>query len=58
MRKLTLEITLGNEEMKDPEDIAEALRRVANQIHLCDTIGAITDANGNRVGRWEISPNG
>jgi len=55
MKRFTLDIDLGNEAMKSPEDIALALEQVAQ--HICDgpqTGSPILDDNGSRVGYWEI----
>lgn len=50
----TLEIELGNAEMRTGEDVAAVLRNVAD---LCDngyTSGPIGDDNGNAVGSWRL----
>jgi hypothetical protein len=57
--RFTLAIELGNEAMQTPQDVAGALRRVA------DTVGGSTarlvdsqhvrDRNGNTVGSWTLS---
>ena len=62
MAKFILAIELGNEAMKGPEDISEALKRVAHVIgyptmdmyYLETTIGSIRDKNGNNCGRYEV----
>ena len=51
-----LVIQLGNDAMQTGEDIASALRKVADHIDAPQVITgtmAIYDANGNRVGLWE-----
>lgn len=62
--KFTLNIELGNDAMRTPHDIAEALSGVA-YIMRGSTIpfveltlphsSVIRDANGNEVGRWEVT---
>lgn len=47
----SLDIDLGNAAMKDGEDVAEVLRKVANELEAGKTDeGIIFDLNGNRVG--------
>lgn len=54
----TFEITLGNDAMKDPADVAESLERVAQTLRdygfECEA-STILDANGNRVGTWALT---
>jgi len=57
--KFTLSITLGNETMETPLDVAEALRKVADRLDNLsndwgDCGGLIRDLNGNLVGKWEV----
>jgi hypothetical protein len=55
----TLQITLGNEAMQTPEDVAGAIRGRLGQIALADPtgdFGHIRDLNGNRVGEWRYEP--
>jgi hypothetical protein len=57
--KFNLEIMLGNETMREPGHVAWALDRVGAQlVHLPrlerGANGAIIDANGNKVGTWEV----
>ena len=54
MNEFTLRITLGNEAMQTPEDVAANLRAVANQMDYCmgRQSGKILDYNGNVVGEW------
>lgn len=60
--KFALEITLGNAAMQGPEDIAEALRRVAAKVEAVPQgleLGdsrPIMDTNGNLVGSYELEP--
>lgn len=46
--QFSLTIILGNDAMRTPEDVADALRRTADRVYT--ERGAIFDANGNRVG--------
>lgn len=58
--KFSLEIELGNAAMQTGDDVAEALRKVAQKLadaydgtNLPDwESGTIKDANGNAVGIW------
>lgn len=62
--KFTLEIELGNDAMQTYDDIAEALCSVADFLHDNTNVAGpneatysnrqIFDANGNRVGSWDI----
>lgn len=62
MATFTLTITLGNAEMTEPRDVAEALHKAAAKIEgrfdgtaFSDgDHGTILDANGNGVGGWEV----
>ena len=50
-------IRLGNEAMQTAEDLADALRRLAEKVERADVSGdhgVIMDTNGNRVGTWDI----
>jgi hypothetical protein len=52
--EFTLRIDLGNDAMREPEDIADALRRVAQMIENSHGAGgSIMDNNGNTVGKFE-----
>lgn len=48
-----LAITLGNDAMQTPVDVADAIERVRQALY-CEsaTTGAVRDVNGNTVGRW------
>lgn len=54
--KFVLEIELGNDEMKLPAHVAEALAAVAKQVpHVIPLKGSsvkIRDVNGQTVGSW------
>ena len=55
--KFTLTITLGNDAMQLPEDVADALRRVADKLPTSFAAadeGIIRDLNGNNVGDWIV----
>lgn len=47
-----LHVEVGNAAMQDPEDIANALVRVAEKLMTAHKSGAVMDDNGNTVGRW------
>lgn len=49
-----MEIRIGNEAMSTPEDLAWALRRVAERLACGQSDGVIHDVNGNSVGSWAI----
>jgi hypothetical protein len=58
--KFTLEIEMGNEAMRTYADIASATRRIfADFSHRSDVVdddeGRIYDANGSKVGKWDLS---
>jgi hypothetical protein len=50
-----LEITMGNDAMQTPYDVAEALRDVLLPLDNGGTYGTVRDANGNVVGGWTLS---
>lgn len=56
-RKFTLEIQLGNDAMKTPAHVADALAKVTKQVpHIIMLKGGtvkILDENGNSVGSWK-----
>lgn len=66
MNKFTLSIDLGNETMSTPEDVKNALLKVADQLTKYDWMADLTwnqydklphpirDTNGNRVGEWLV----
>ncbi|OPY90560.1 MAG: hypothetical protein A4E73_02404 [Syntrophaceae bacterium PtaU1.Bin231] len=54
-----LEIELGNDEMKGPRDLAQALRNVAYLVEESDPLCAvIRDRNGNTVGEFHYQYRG
>lgn len=55
MDNFSLDIDLGNEAMRTHEDVANALRDVADSLDESTGqgwSGIIRDANGNHVGGW------
>lgn len=54
--RFDLTIELGNAAMRTPEDIADALRSLANRLEAAGTFASeiIMDQNGARVGSWSI----
>jgi len=51
VKQFLLEITLGGDAMKSPEDIAKALRKVADRLEAwAGSDGVIHDEEGNKVG--------
>jgi hypothetical protein len=62
--KFKLEIELGNAAMQTPEDVADALRRVADTLAGVGFVAGaggfgrgsqrIRDLNGNTVGDWMV----
>jgi hypothetical protein len=59
-----LKITLGNEAMQTPQDIASVLFVLAAKLELMNLgpvdhqNGNIRDLNGNTVGSWSYQPEG
>lgn len=54
-----LTIKLGNDAMSNPDDLATALRTVANQVeNRMDYPRLIVDGNGNSCGNWDVVPYG
>lgn len=55
-----LTIKLGNAAMQTPDDVAEALRKLAAKMDHTEfsglEFGSIRDVNGNTVGSWELTP--
>lgn len=54
MSFFTLTIRLGNEAMRDTDDITAALQSVAAKVAKGQHDGTIMDTNGNRVGSWTL----
>jgi len=53
--KFKLHIKLGNAAMGTKDEIANALRELADKLDHTDAdSGNIRDENGNTVGKWEI----
>lgn len=56
-----LHITLGNDWMQNPLDVAYALRGLADRLEASNSAagwdtptGTVRDLNGNTVGRWTV----
>jgi hypothetical protein len=61
--RFTLQVTIGNEAMLTGDDLADLLRKLANRVsgdmpRPDGTRWPVRDANGNRVGTWEIEGEG
>ena len=52
MTAFKLEITLGNDAMQMPENVATALQDVIIRLGYGSNRGTILDANGNTVGSY------
>jgi len=55
----TATIALGSDAMKTPEDVAGALRKIADKLDSYDgydMFQTILDDNLNDVGRWKLGP--
>ena len=50
-----LSITMGNDAMQTPEDVAAALREVASKMEDGHDEGSIRDVNGNKVGTFRLN---
>lgn len=50
--RFTLTITLGNDAMQSPVDVADALRTAADRVEAGTAYAPIRDANGNTVGSF------
>jgi hypothetical protein len=57
MDRFTLEIELGSDAMRYPDDVAAALERVARRLagSVGPQEGTIVDLNGNTVGHWTLT---
>ena len=58
MKKVVIEVSLGNSEMNDWLDVKRALREWLpsyDDFKASGSRGIIRDTNGNRVGSWEVS---
>lgn len=53
--KFTLEIEMGNDMMRRPSHVADALAKVAKRILDGSDGGKIMDMNGNSVGRFDFT---
>lgn len=52
--KFKVMIELGNDDMQTPDDVARALREIANQLIAAPKGGLVSDRNGNVVGRFRL----
>ena len=57
MATFNLTISLSNDAMQTAQDVAHALYEAAEKIDARDDMrdGRIYDANGNKVGEWNVS---
>lgn len=51
-KEFTVKIELGNAAMMDLEDVARALRRIADRLEAGSDGGKVMDTNGNSVGTF------
>lgn len=55
MNHFTLDLTLGNAAMHTAQDVAAALRKLADKLDYgCSTAGFVFDDNGNSVGTYQF----
>jgi ribosomal protein L17 len=54
MGKFKVEITVGDDAMRTPDDVAKALREIADQLITAPKGGLVSDRNGNVVGRFRL----
>lgn len=55
MSNFEMTLNLGNVAMATAQDVADALRKVAQRLEDGDTASPILDANGNTVGGWFLA---
>ena len=59
MPQFTLTINLGNDAMRSPVHIRDALRAISDKIRYDDELDDLTqkirDINGNVVGKYEVA---
>lgn len=57
MDQFKLTIRFGNDAMQDAEDVAFALRALADKLMAQDFEGSsiVWDSNGNTVGEWSVA---
>ena len=58
MGKFEIEIRGGNEAMRTTEDVAQALRQVAEKIAQGTLAGNVLDENGNTCGHFRFVKEG
>ena len=51
---VTVLMGMGNEAMQTAEEVAAALRKVADRIENGARSGLVMDENGNSVGSWSV----
>jgi hypothetical protein len=65
--RLKIDIAIGNEAMQTGQDVGDALSNLAASLIEHDdllaawpagTNGPVMDANGNKVGAWQLTPAG
>jgi hypothetical protein len=47
-------IDLGNDAMREPEHVSDALRSIADKIDSGEYTGTVTDENGSNVGTFHV----
>lgn len=55
MDTFTLTITLGNDAMREPDDVAQQLEIIAGKLRDGYTSGKVVDVNGNSVGEFRFA---
>lgn len=50
--RFDLVIRMGNDVMREPEQVADALEAAATLLRVGRDAGTIMDINGNTVGEW------
>jgi hypothetical protein len=64
VKRIVIEVSLGNETMQTSADVGEAVNRAMVGIDALnifepmtpDATGVVTDMNGNSVGTWKVIP--
>ena len=51
MNRIMIELRFGNDAMKYPRDVPDALRELARRFEVGQTPQKVMDRNGNSVGR-------
>lgn len=50
----TLTVEMGNDAMRTPVDLADAVAAVARRVAVGERVGDVRDLNGNTVGNYEF----